>query len=371
VKVTYSLSFEDYQFLQPQFQLQPGKNAVFRIMMGALAVLAAFGLLVVAQGFGLAKVLPGAQGGEVSAGTLVAGISAAGALAAYYLEKRSVRRAREKYGANMRAGYARIHCPDLRTFEADADGFVTSCRCGSVRRPWTELTRYSENDRFSLIGTKQDTHIVPKSAFDSPGAVTELRRLVLEKISIGHPFAAPPLEFAYTKEDFRRAQALHIRKGGGWRVWLRAFGLLALLALCVAALFAIWKGGNSNQEAAVWSGLVSGLLAIVLLLRALGRKKKHYLGPLRMHFGEEGLHLQDLTSQGRTRWDQFLGYLEDRNIFLLYYNPRLYRIIPKRILGRREQEFRTLVESKLPHFNYRKPFPAGKVVLPGEPRPAA
>jgi hypothetical protein len=362
VKVTYSLSFQDYQFLQPPFQLQAGKNPGFRTMIGALAVLAAFGLLVLAQGSGLLRVFPGVESGEVSVGTLVIGLSTAGALAAYFLEKRSVRRARERYGANIRAGYARVHCPDQRTFEADADGFVATCRCGSVRRPWSELTRYSESDRFFLLGTKQDTQVVPKSAFDSPGSVTELRQVVLEKISIDRPFATPPIEFAYTKEDFRRAQALHIRKGGGWRMWVRVF---FLLAFCVFGLVAIWNAGNSNQEAAVWSGLAAGLLAIALL-RAVRRKKKHYLGPLRMHFGEEGLHLQDLTSQGRTRWDQVLGYLEDRNIFLLYYNPKLYRIIPKRILGRREEEFRSLVKTKVLRYNYRKPFPTARPPVPGE-----
>lgn len=155
-------------------------------MMGFCMFFAAFGLLVAAQGLGLVHGFPGVESGEFSIGALVVGLSAAGALAAYFLEKRAVRRAREKYGANIRAGYARIHCPVQRTFEADADGFVASCRCGSVRRPWSELTRYSENDRFFLLGTKQDTQVVPKSAFDSPGSVTELRQVVLEKISIDH-----------------------------------------------------------------------------------------------------------------------------------------------------------------------------------------
>ena len=116
MKVTYSLSFEDYQLLQLPFQLQAGKNSGFRIMMGALAVLAAFGLFVAAQGLGLVHGFPGVESGEFSAGALVVGLSAAGALAAYLLEKRSVRRAREQYGVNIRAGYARIHCPDQRFF---------------------------------------------------------------------------------------------------------------------------------------------------------------------------------------------------------------------------------------------------------------
>jgi YcxB-like protein len=367
VKVVYSLSFEDYQFLQPPFRLQAGKNPGFRIMMGALAFLAALGFLLVAQGFGLVHAFPGIEGGELPAGLLMLALSAAGALASYFLDKRSVRRALEKYGANIRSSYARIHCPDQRTFEADADGFVTSCRCGSIRRPWSELSRYSENDRFFLIGTKQDTHIVPKSAFDSPGSVTELRQLVLEKISSDRPFATPAIEFAYTKEDFRRAQSVHIRKGGGWRAWVRP---VLVLSFCSFGLAGIWTWGEPRQDSLYWTGIV-GLIVRIVFLRAFGGKKKHYLGLLRMYFSEDGLHLQDPASQGRTRWDQFLGYLEDSNVFLLYYNPKLYRIIPKRILGRREQEFRALIDTTLPRFNYRKPFPAAKVAVRGQSRPVA
>jgi hypothetical protein len=162
VKVVYALSFEDYQFLQPPFRLQAGKNPGFRIMLGVCVIFAAFGLLVATQGLGLVHAFPGVESGEFSVGLFIIALSVAGALAGYFLDKRSVRRALEKYGANIRTGYSRVHCPDQRTFEADLDGFITSCRCGSVRRPWTELMRYSENDRFFLIGTKQDTHIVPK-----------------------------------------------------------------------------------------------------------------------------------------------------------------------------------------------------------------
>jgi len=366
VKVVYALSFEDYQFLQPPFRLQAGRNPGFRIMLGVCAIFAAFGLLVATQGVGLVHAFPGVESGEFSVGLFIIALSVAGALAGYFLDKRSVRRALEKYGANIRTGYSRVHCPDQRTFEADLDGFITSCRCGSVRRPWTELMRYSENDRFFLIGTKQDTHIVPKSAFDSPGSVTELRQLVLEKISSDRPFAKPPIEFNYMKEDFSRAQALHIRKGGGWRAWVRP---VLVLSFCSFGLAGIWTSGEPTQDSLYWTGIV-GVVAGIVFLRAFGGRKKHYLGPLRMYFSDGGLHLQDPASQGRTRWDQFLGYLEDSNMFLLYHNPRLYRIIPKRILGNREREFRSLVESKLPGFNYRKPFPEGKVVSSGEPRPA-
>lgn len=200
---------------------------------------------------------------------------------------------------------------------------------------------------------------MPKAAFDSPGSATELRQLVLEKIGTDRPFAPPPIEFGYAKKDYRRAQALHLRKGGGWRAWVRPFILLAVCGLSIAG---IWSSEEPRQDSLYWTGLI-GLVAGIVLLRALGRYKKPYLGPLRMQFSEESLHLQDPNSQGRTRWDQFLGYLEDRNTFLLYHNLKLYRIIPKRVLDRREQEFRTIIETKLRRFDYRKPFSPNTVAV--------
>jgi hypothetical protein len=125
VKVVYALSFEDYQFLQPPFRLQAGKNPGVRIMLGVCVIFAAFGLLVATQGLGLVHAFPGVESGEFSVGSLIIALSVSGALAGYFLDKRPVRRALEKYGANIRTGYSRVHCPDQRTFEADVDWHQT------------------------------------------------------------------------------------------------------------------------------------------------------------------------------------------------------------------------------------------------------
>jgi hypothetical protein len=59
--------------------------------------------------------------------------------------------------------------------------------------------------------------------------------------------------------------------------------------------------------------------------------------PIRVYFGEEGLHPQDPITISKTTWESFCGYLENRSILLLYHSASLYRIIPKRALGLRKQ----------------------------------
>src|SRR5215470_4603941 len=89
-----------------------------------------------------------------------------------------------------------------------------------------------------------------------------------------------------------------------------------------------------------------------------GSASQGILGTARIYFSEEGLHLQDSVSEARSRWEQFLGYLEDENAFLLYYNPKLYRIIPKRALAETGDAFSSIVHRKLTPYNYREPFAA-------------
>lgn len=79
------------------------------------------------------------------------------------------------------------------------------------------------------------------------------------------------------------------------------------------------------------------------------------MGPLRIYFSDQGLHLQDPANQSRASWDQFVGYLEGDGMMLLYYNPKLYRIVPKRALDGQAARFRTLVEAKLSPYDYRDP----------------
>ena len=303
------------------------------------------GLGVIAQELTEGQQPPAAALASVGLGCLVGG-------AGYLLDRRSLRRQRIRRERGLLAAYDRIHCRDSRTLEATSESLALTCKCGLVARPWTELTGFTETPSFLIPLTRSESFPIPKSAFASEGELTEFRRLILDKLQTDRPFNAYPIEFAHTRADFWRAKWLHVRKGGGWR---RALKIALAIAMFVCAIFAIVGAARLGQMPA-WLVPVA-LGAFVFFLTRTLRPKQHYYGPLSMYFSEEGFHVVDPASQSRRRWNELAGYLEDRHMYLLYLNPRLYRIVPKRALGHRLGEFERLVQSALPQFDYRRRFP--------------
>jgi hypothetical protein len=219
-------------------------------------------------------------------------------------------------------------------------------------RPWTELTGFTETPSFLIPLTRNESFPIPKSAFSSEGELTEFRSLILDKLHTDRPFNACPIEFAHTRADFWRAKWLHVRKGGGWRRVLKIG--LAMAGFVCAILFVV--GRARVGEIPAWLVPVT-LGAFVFFLARTMRPRQHYYGPLRIYFSEEGFHVVDPASQSRRRWNELAGYLEDRHVYLLYLNPRLYRIVPKRALGHRLDDFGRLLQTALPPFDYRRRFP--------------
>jgi YcxB-like protein len=303
------------------------------------------GLGIVAQDLTDGQPPPAAALASIGLGVMAGG-------GAYWLDRRSLRRRRIQRERGLLAAYDRIHCRDCRTVEATSESLALTCKCGLVARPWTELTGFTETPYFLIPLTRNESVPIPKSAFASEGELTEFRRLILDKLHTDRPFNAYPIEFAHTRADFWRAKWLHVRKGGGWR---RVFKIGLVMAMFTYAIFVIVGGARLGQLPA-WL-VPAALGAFVFFLTRTLRSKQHYYGPLRIYFSEEGFHVMDPASQSRRRWNELAGYLEDRHIYLLYLNPRLYRIVPKRALGNRLGEFERLVQSALPQFDYRRRFP--------------
>lgn len=271
---------------------------------------------------------------------------------AYLLDRRSLRRWRARREMDLLAAWDRVHCRESRTLEASSECLALSCKCGLVARPWTELTGFTETPSFLIPLTRSESFPIPKSAFSSEGQLTEFRSLILDKLHIDRPFNACPIEFAHTRADFWRAKWLHVRKGGGWRRVLKIGFVMAAFVYAILVIVAHARLG----QAPAWLVPLS-LGAFVFFLTRTVRPRQHYYGPLRIYFSEEGFHVVDPASQSRRRWNELAGYLEDRHVYLLYLNPRLYRIVPKRALGHRLENFGRLVQTALPPFDYRRRFP--------------
>jgi len=338
MRLEYAVKWEDFEPLQSPFTLRAGSSAGFKAALVFCGLIALLGVYCLAQGLGLPVAI------------FLIGLGAVGAGLCYFSDKRSVQKKKEKYDKNLRAAYQKLHCRDRRTCEIDENGFTVSCKCGTLTQPWSNVVSFSENKTHVSIGTKGGAQILPKSAFSSEAQVTEFRAFVTGKLNQDKQITSPHFDVACKPEDFRNAYWLHVLKGGGWRVLSRV-----VLTYCTVTYgaFVIWRN-LATQSPAILFGLIGGLVGLPLI-RLARTRQQHYFGPLRVTFGEEGLHLQDPTNQSRISWTQFLGYVEDNNTLLLYRTPKIYRLIPKRALTGRGVEFLKMVEAKLPHYDYKNP----------------
>jgi hypothetical protein len=345
VKITYGISLPEFRTLQAAARPHAGRTA-FALIMGLLCL----SLMLPSAGVVLQQWAEGERPPDSALAMMGAGLALG--VCAYLLDRRSLRHWRSKREQALLAAYAKIHCRDSRTVEATSESLTLSCKCGLLARPWTELTGFTETQWFLIPITRSESFPIPKSAFASEGEVTEFRRLILDKLHTDRPFNACPIEFAHARADFWRAKWLHVRRGGGWR---RVLKIAFAMALFVYAIVFTINGARKGQIPA-WIAPVT-LGAFAFFLARTVRLRQHYFGPLSMYFSEEGFHVVDPGSQSRRRWNELAGYLEDRHVFLLYLNPRLYRIVPKRALGNRVSDFGRLVQTALPPFDYRRRFP--------------
>ncbi len=342
MKIQYAISIDDFRALQTPLIGRAGANAGFKGAIVACFLMAALGVFCIVQGLGL------------PVGAFLIGLGALAGIASYFFDVRAVRRAKEKYETNVLVAFQRLHCRDHRAVEFNDSGFTLSCKCGVVTRPWSELAQFSENDKFFLLRTKVDGLLLPKSAFSSEGDRTEFRRLATDQINNNRAFASRPIEYVCTAGERRSARLLHIVRGGGWRLALRVGVTLAGTSYLLNLYLRLEYPSYGPALPFLAAGLVLLAFFVAVIVRS-ARTKSPNRAPLYVHFGEEGLHLQDQTTIARNSWESFCGYLENESILLLYYNPRLYRVIPKRALASREAEFRGLVFRKLSHFDYRNP----------------
>ena len=345
MKITYGISLPEFRTLQPP-PLPHAARTAFVLVMGLICLSMIIpGAALVLQQVGLGQEPPAGALVTIGAGLVLGAVS-------YLLDLRSLRRWRRRHEEGLLAAFDRIHCRDSRTVEATSESLAMTCKCGLVARPWTELTGFTETPSFLIPITRNESFPIPKSAFASEGELTEFRRLILDKLHTDRPFNACPIEFAHTRADFWRAKLLHIRKGGGWR---RVLKIAAAMAAFLCAIVVSVNGALAGRLPAWLVPLVLG--SFVFFLTRTMRLRQHYFGPLSMYFSEEGFHVVDPASQSRRRWNELAGYLEDRHVYLLYLNPRLYRIVPKRVLGHRLEDFGRLVQTALPPFDYRRRFP--------------
>ena len=316
-------------------------------MLAVCGLIAGLGVLTMLQGLGAA----------ISSFLICLGLLSA--VAGYFYHQYSCKKAVERYEKTIAAAYRKLHCSKQRVLELGSDSFTVGCQCGTLTRPWSELTAVSENEKFFQLGAKGSPVIVPKTAFASESARTEFRALLSERLNRDRSIAARRLQFTIGPEDYKRASSLHNAKAGGWRFLVKR---VAVLICAVLGAGAIVGAMAEPRNPAIVCGLFGAVLAGPLI-RMAQRRRARYFGPLEIRFDEENLFLRIPGSEARQKWADYIGYLADDQVVVLYSHPQVYRIIPQRALTTNGPDFMALVESKLPKYDYRNP------VLTQEPQP--
>ncbi len=149
-------------------------------------------------------------------------------------------------------------------------------------------------------------------------------------------------QFQLDEDDFVDAHLAHLRKTVGASGWkpifaLAIFGPVLIFSAIriIIALFLIF----SFLAAYIWSGIP---------FRRQFRKLKSLHKPMEISVGDEVILYRSATGESKSRWEAFEAWKESKKSFLLYTQPRLFFIVPKRVMQTDEVAvFRELLRSRI------------------------
>jgi hypothetical protein len=145
------------------------------------------------------------------------------------------------------------------------------------------------------------------------------------------------IDYEISKQDHALAQRLALKQSKSvLNRWVFSvvpgFGLLLLVLIAIV----IFRQGFSQN---VLPGLIVPVL--LLLLPVLTKRNIHKLymnsvnlrGPLSLDADNDGMSFQGTTFSSHVTWSHFSRYCEDDHSFVIFQNPRIFNIIPKRKLA--------------------------------------
>jgi hypothetical protein len=345
VRIPFTISREAYLTIQPAVATQWTKRRgsvwlkLAAILCGGIGLVLLFHHLLEASG----KTKTSSSEYALSVTLILAGGVALAGL--FYLPRMQARRIERDYRQILLERYDRLHCRDRRYLETSEEGFLFGCDCQRTRYAWPQLVSLVESNDVFVIRTKDNIEVVPKPAFPNEAAITEFRRLLTDHMDRPDALQARVVQVKCTPSDLRWARWLHIRKGGGWRAMLAPLGSAAAFSMCVG-YFAQFVDSTIRWDRLLWAECAA--LGLLLLMLRLGRRTPHYLGPFRVWFDDQALHLEYPFSLVRVEWYRLWAFLDDKHNLLLYHSDHSYWTVPQRFIDASQGEYvRSLVRAKL------------------------
>ncbi len=151
------------------------------------------------------------------------------------------------------------------------------------------------------------------------------------------------ITYQVTEDDYINAQRLHRQRSSRWAHFGR--WIMVLIGLAFAGLSLFTK---------LWWGVVVGLVYATMpwwmhrlisepLARRQYRKYPAIHQPQTLGVNDNGVVCSSIAGESRLTWNLITRWTQDDNYLLLYVQPRLYFIIPKRadnagtVIGRLQQ----------------------------------
>jgi hypothetical protein len=140
----------------------------------------------------------------------------------------------------------------------------------------------------------------------------------------------------YEFEDFKKAQALHARRGR-LITYLTYFiiGIFAVVTL-VGILFAIsgkWPWSYVEIPVLIIGAyLVFNFILFPSQIRRVFMQQKDLSAPFEIELTDKGFSLENEYGASRTPWNTFVKWIEDRDMLLLYRSDIIFTMLPKRLL---------------------------------------
>jgi len=140
----------------------------------------------------------------------------------------------------------------------------------------------------------------------------------------------------YELADFRKAQALHARRGkvATWSAYY-VMGVMALIAV-VGGVLAIM--GRFPWSYVLISALALAAVVIVRFvvvprqLKRIFAQQKDLSSPFEMTLTDQEFTMRNEFGESHLPWDSFVKWREDKEMLLLYRSDVVFHMLPKRLL---------------------------------------
>jgi hypothetical protein len=163
--------------------------------------------------------------------------------------------------------------------------------------------------------------------------------------------------YQLTADDFRHGM-IAWRMKSRWRRWSYRFGLALMPPILIlnAILLAAYPRAELRQ--AEWTGLGAAALWLTyiwtgpwLSARMQFRRMPSAQDPMTLAVSESGIRMQSRHSDSQVAWSAFIGWREEKSVFVVFPQPRIYVPIPKRAFTEQQQvEFRETLRRNIVSF---------------------